>query len=217
MPIIRDTKTRKSNLNIKLKWQNTVTMDIEELNKFNKEELKNIVKELARVAKSRATYALHRFQEENLPTPSVYHKYEVYKINDENIGSLRHDYVELSRFLLSKTSTYTGWKQTLNQFVKRVEKKSGIEITDDYYNKFWDIYKELIRDTNIGKLMINQGQSDEIQRSIAEEMEQNDIRSVDDLVKVMEETLQQEYIDENKNEVRKIKNGKSKYNLDLDG
>ena len=152
----------------KLTIQDLVNINYEELRKKDKNELLRLTREINRFAKNRYERTKKWLSSmDNLAIPTAFREtYDKkktktkedrlnFKLSNEKISSkqsrnyLLERYMNAKRFLLTKTSTVSGWKKSLDKFTKSISEKTKISINieelkyKDMLSLMYKLYKKL--------------------------------------------------------------------------
>lgn len=137
-----------------MKISDLLSIPWEQINKMSYEEMYKYQKQIGTYAERRRKAALEAYHRNNIPLPTIYKDEVNTKFSFKPSGNkndLRRQISKTRNFLEAKTSTIKGWKDTLKNFVDRLNEKVGLD--DKYINKFeldenqykalWDIYNKL--------------------------------------------------------------------------
>lgn len=137
-----------------MKISDLLSIPWEQINKMSYEEMYKYQKQIGAYAERRRKAALKAYHRNNIPLPTIYKDEVNTKFSFKPSGNkndLRRQISKTRNFLEAKTSTIKGWKDTLKNFVDRLNEKVGLD--DKYINKFeldenqykalWDIYNKL--------------------------------------------------------------------------
>ena len=137
-----------------MKISDLLSIPWEQINKMSYDEMYKYQKQIGVYAERRRKAALEAYHRNNIPLPTIYNdevntKYSFKPSGNKN--DLRRKISQTRNFLESKTSTIKGWKNTLKNFVDRLNEKVGLddksinkfELDENQYKALWDIYNKL--------------------------------------------------------------------------
>ena len=137
-----------------MKISDLLSIPWEQINKMSYDEMYKYQKQIGVYAERRRKAALEAYHRNNIPLPTIYKDEVNTKFSFKPSGNkndLRRQISKTRNFLQSKTSTIKGWKDTLKNFVDRLNEKVGLdnksinkfELDENQYKALWDIYNKL--------------------------------------------------------------------------
>lgn len=137
-----------------MKISDLLSIPWEQINKMSYEEMYKYQKQIGVYAERRRKTALEAYHRNNIPLPTIYKDEVNTKFSFKPSGNkndLRRQISKTRNFLEAKTSTIKGWKDTLKNFVDRLNEKVGLddkfinkfELDENQYKALWDIYNKL--------------------------------------------------------------------------
>jgi hypothetical protein len=137
-----------------MKISDLLSIPWEQINKMSYEEMYKYQKQIGVYAERRRKAALEAYHRNNIPLPTIYKDEVNTKFSFKPSGNkndLRRQISKTRNFLEAKTSTIKGWKDTLKNFVDRLNEKVGLddksinkfELDENQYKALWDIYNKL--------------------------------------------------------------------------
>ena len=137
-----------------MKISDLLSISWEQINKMSYDEMYKYQKQIGVYAERRRKAALEAYHRNNIPLPTIYKDEVNTKFSFKPSGNkndLRRQISKTRNFLQSKTSTIKGWKDTLKNFVDRLNEKVGLdnksinkfELDENQYKALWDIYNKL--------------------------------------------------------------------------
>lgn len=137
-----------------MKISDLLSIPWEQINKMSYEEMYKYQKQIGVYAERRRKAALEAYHRNNIPLPTIYKDEVNTKFSFKPSGNkndLRRQISKTRNFLEAKTSTIKGWKDTLKNFVDRLNEKVGLdnksinkfELDENQYKVLWDIYNKL--------------------------------------------------------------------------
>ena len=137
-----------------MKISDLLSIPWEQINKMSYDEMYKYQKQIGVYAERRRKAALEAYHRNNIPLPTIYKDEVNTKFSFKPSGNkndLRRQISKTRNFLESKTSTIKGWKDTLKNFVDRLNEKVGLdnksinkfELDENQYKALWDIYNKL--------------------------------------------------------------------------
>lgn len=137
-----------------MKISDLLSIPWEQINKMSYEEMYKYQKQIGVYAERRRKAALEAYHRNNIPLPTIYKDEVNIKFSFKPSGNkndLRRQISKTRNFLEAKTSTIKGWKDTLKNFVDRLNEKVGLddksinkfELDENQYKALWDIYNKL--------------------------------------------------------------------------
>lgn len=200
-------------------------MDYDDIKKLNKNELLDLVKQITKYAKQRQTRTLNIIQEKYSIKPTIFREYNEkttkfgqdrlnFEIDNKKTQSkqgrnyLLSVFFNAKNFLTSKTSTISGWEQSLKTFEETIKRKTGadfnwgeIKSDRDKIKKFYDLYNELRAKETEWKFL----DSAQAFKDIAEYMTQHGELSYDILYENLKNNADKNYIKQKTEERQKHK------------
>lgn len=137
-----------------MKISDLLSIPWEKINKMSYDEMYKYQKQIGIYAERRRKTALAAYQRNDIPLPTIYKDEANTKFSFKPSGNkndLRRQISKTRNFLEAKTSTIKGWKDTLKNFVNRLNEKVGLddktinkfELDENQYKALWDIYNKL--------------------------------------------------------------------------
>ena len=137
-----------------MKISDLLSIPWEQINKMSYDEMYKYQKQIGVYAERRRKAALEAYHRNNIPLPTIYKDEVNTKFSFKPSGNkndLRSQISKTRNFLQAKTSTIKGWKDTLKNFVDRLNEKVGLdnksinkfELDENQYKALWDIYNKL--------------------------------------------------------------------------
>lgn len=137
-----------------MKISDLLSIPWEQINKMSYEEMYKYQKQIGVYAERRRKAALEAYHRNNIPLPTIYKDEVNIKFSFKPSGNkndLRRQISKTRNFLEAKTSTIKGWKDTLKNFVDRLNEKVGLddksinkfELDENQYKALWNIYNKL--------------------------------------------------------------------------
>lgn len=117
-------------------------LDIADFSLMNRRELSKVVSRLSSAANKR----LKRMEQREIESPAYKSAQKSggrFGAKGKTLNQLRAEYMRVSGFLKSKTSTISGYSKVKKEFYERVNVKLGEELTEDELSKFWQFYNEI--------------------------------------------------------------------------
>lgn len=117
-----------------------LSMDLNEFNKLKESQLRSLSNKLVSAANKR----VRRFQTagEKSPALSKVEQEGIFSTRNKSFNELRQEFARTRRFLQSETGNLRGAKRVQNQVINNLN-RSGVSITRDQYNAFFDAYEKL--------------------------------------------------------------------------
>lgn len=168
---------------------NVLSLTPDQIGRMSYDQMLPYAKAAARFANQRRSTALKKFEEYGI-SPSItysgrgqrrssrleYIDYSTINFsisNDDNRNSLMHKLKLARMFLDNKTSTFEGYMESVENFAKSLEKRTGVRKNEfdikkgDNFKQFFLIYNELAR---IHPTLDQAGQSNTILRPLVEDI-----------------------------------------------
>ena len=117
-----------------------LSMGLNEFNKLKESQLRSLTNKLVSAANKR----VRRFQAagEKSPAFSKVEQEGIFSTRNKSFNELRQEFARTRRFLQSETGNLRGAKRVQNQVINNLN-RSGVSITRDQYNAFFDAYEKL--------------------------------------------------------------------------
>ena len=117
-----------------------LSMGLNEFNKLKESQLRSLTNKLVSAANKR----VRRFQAagERSPALSKVEQEGIFSTRNKSFNELRQEFARTRRFLQSETGNLRGAKRVQNQVINNLN-RSGVSITRDQYNVFFDAYEKL--------------------------------------------------------------------------
>lgn len=117
-----------------------LSMGLNEFNKLKESQLRSLTNKLVSAANKR----VRRFQAagEKSPALSKVEQEGIFSTRNKSFNELRQEFARTRRFLQSETGNLRGAKRVQNQVINNLN-RSGVSITRDQYNAFFDAYEKL--------------------------------------------------------------------------
>lgn len=117
-----------------------LSMGLNEFNKLKESQLRSLTNKLVSAANKR----VRRFQAagEKSPALSKVEQEGIFSTRNKSFNELRQEFARTRRFLQSETGNLRGAKRVQNQVINNLN-RSGVNITRDQYNAFFDAYEKL--------------------------------------------------------------------------
>lgn len=117
-----------------------LSMGLNEFNKLKENQLRSLTNKLVSAANKR----VRRFQAAGQKSPALSKVEQEGKFSTRNksFNELRQEFARTRRFLQSETGNIRGAKRVQNQVINNLN-RSGVSITRDQYNIFFDAYEKL--------------------------------------------------------------------------
>ena len=117
-----------------------LSMGLNEFNKLKENQLRSLTNKLVSAANKR----VRRFQAAGQKSPAL-SKVEqegIFSTRNKSFNELRQEFARTRRFLQSETGNIRGAKRVQNQVINNLN-RSGVSITRDQYDAFFDAYEKL--------------------------------------------------------------------------
>lgn len=117
-----------------------LSMGLNEFNKLKESQLRSLTNKLVSAANKR----VRRFHAAGVKSPAL-SKVEqegIFSTRNKSFNELRQEFARTRRFLQSETGNLRGAKRVQNQVINNLN-RSGVSITRDQYNAFFDAYEKL--------------------------------------------------------------------------
>lgn len=117
-----------------------LSMGLNEFNKLKENQLRSLTNKLVSAANKR----VRRFEAAGQKSPAL-SKVEqegIFSTRNKSFNELRQEFARTRRFLQSETGNIRGAKRVQNQVINNLN-RSGVSITRDQYNIFFDAYEKL--------------------------------------------------------------------------
>lgn len=117
-----------------------LSMGLNEFNMLKESQLRSLTNKLVSAANKR----VRRFQAAGVKSPAL-SKVEqegIFSTRNKSFNELRQEFARTRRFLQSETGNLRGAKRVQNQVINNLN-RSGVNITRDQYNAFFDAYEKL--------------------------------------------------------------------------
>lgn len=154
--------------------------DISDIMTLNKEDLKNVLKQLREINRGRVKSLIRLEKQTEYSSPALSHYDRVKSIKNKNLNELRNIFKKEYSFYNAQTSTIKGAKNYMNEVVSRFGK-------DASKKTFWDAFEIFKRDSNFLYLF---GDSNQI-RIFADFYDENS--SLEEMFDNMENYLKENY------------------------
>lgn len=117
-----------------------LSMGLNEFNKLKESQLRSLTNKLVSAANKR----VRRFEAagEKSPALSKVEQEGRFSTRNKTFNELRQEFARTRRFLQSETGNLRGAKRVQNQVINNLN-RSGVNITRDQYNAFFDAYEKL--------------------------------------------------------------------------
>lgn len=117
-----------------------LSMGLNEFNKLKESQLRSLTNKLVSAANKR----VRRFEAagEKSPALSKVEQEGIFSTRNKSFNELRQEFARTRRFLQSETGNLRGAKRVQNQVINNLN-RSGVSITRDQYNTFFDAYEKL--------------------------------------------------------------------------
>lgn len=117
-----------------------LSMGLNEFNKLKESQLRSLTNKLVSAANKR----VRRFEAagEKSPALSKVEQEGIFSTRNKSFNELRQEFARTRRFLQSETGNLRGAKRVQNQVINNLN-RSGVSITRDQYNAFFDAYEKL--------------------------------------------------------------------------
>lgn len=117
-----------------------LSMGLNEFNKLKESQLRSLTNKLVSAANKR----VRRFEAagEKSPALSKVEQEGIFSTRNKSFNELRQEFARTRRFLQSETGNLRGAKRVQNQVINNLN-RSGVNITRDQYNAFFDAYEKL--------------------------------------------------------------------------
>lgn len=117
-----------------------LSMGLNEFNKLKENQLRSLTNKLVSAANKR----VRRFHAAGQKSPALSKVEQEGKFSTRNksFNELRQEFARTRRFLQSETGNIRGAKRVQNQVINNLN-RSGVSITRDQYNIFFDAYEKL--------------------------------------------------------------------------
>lgn len=174
--------------------QDILNMDVEEVMKLGREDLKDLTKQLA----YRSNQRIARLEKSGIsqlsPSYRAYTKRgEKYSAKSTNINELRQQFYDAKSFLSHSTSTIKGTKELVNKWEESLnptgDKKSH---SVDFWTKFFELYDKVMESAPAKVVKAEQG-SPTIKQQLYDIMENNEDMDDDAILTAMEKEVQDRY------------------------
>ena len=117
-----------------------LSMGLNEFNKLKESQLRSLTNKLVSAANKR----VRRFEAagEKSPALSKVEQEGIFSTRNKSFNELRQEFARTRRFLQSETGNLRGARRVQNQVINNLN-RSGVNITRDQYNAFFDAYEKL--------------------------------------------------------------------------
>lgn len=118
-----------------------LNMDIDTFNKLNEKDLRKVVGRLVSAGNKR----LRNFEKTGESSPATRHIKKsggYFSTKGKDLNSLRSEYARAKNFMLSKTSTKTGYKKVKKETAKNLSQK-GLKISPEQLDDILKAYENL--------------------------------------------------------------------------
>lgn len=117
-----------------------LSMGLNEFNKLKESQLRSLTNKLVSAANKR----VRRFEAagEKSPALSKVEREGIFSTRNKSFNELRQEFARTRRFLQSETGNLRGARRVQNQVINNLN-RSGVSITRDQYNAFFDAYEKL--------------------------------------------------------------------------
>lgn len=117
-----------------------LSMGLNEFNKLKESQLRSLTNKLVSAANKR----VRRFEAagEKSPALSKVEQEGIFSTRNKSFNELRLEFARTRRFLQSETGNLRGARRVQNQVINNLN-RSGVSITRDQYNAFFDAYEKL--------------------------------------------------------------------------
>ena len=123
------------------KWMTIARMDISDVMKLNKDDLRVAVDRLSRQANRRLT-TFAAVGIESPATAKAQRSGGRFSSKGKSFNQLRSEFRRAKDFLAAETSTLEGYRRVQGEVIEGLMKED-VEITEEDYAKFWSAYEKL--------------------------------------------------------------------------
>lgn len=166
--------------------QDIIDIDIDDILKMDKSELKKVTSRLVSASNKR----LRRLKADktNMGIYSPSYRKNQFSVKGLNRNQTLSQFKAMKNFLTAKTSTLKGWKM----YRREVEIRLGGKLPKNMERKYWRVYRKFA-ESNFGGLKAIEKGSERMQRYIREQYVDKKIHDEGDLLKSAERKLTELY------------------------